>query len=295
MVSGPAPAFHTVKDMAGRLVLGTAQLASDYGIANLSGRPERSEALELLSAAWESGIRRFDTAPAYGSESIIGEFVQAHGLEREIAVLTKIPKISDFAGGEEIVRSVERSLSLLRVPAPEVLFFHHASDARFLTEERDFFENLLHRLPIAHLGISAYEPADFPAATGFELAYQFPSNIFDERFAGAAMAPGRRYARSVFLQGLLSPGVELKKNADRRLVDFHKNYLDRLRQADVDPIAAAISAVLERSWVDFMIIGIEKAEQLAGILSAAVIPRPESVIPEQLRRQAQPLVDPRAW
>ena len=50
------------------MVLGTAQFGMDYGIANLMGKPTRKDVLSILALAWEKGVRRFDTAPGYGSE-----------------------------------------------------------------------------------------------------------------------------------------------------------------------------------------------------------------------------------
>ena len=56
-----------------RLVLGTAQLGMDYGIANTQGRPAFEEAVELVRCYWERGVREFDTAQDYGdSEKILG-------------------------------------------------------------------------------------------------------------------------------------------------------------------------------------------------------------------------------
>lgn len=58
-----------------KLVLGTAQLGLDYGIANKIGKPEKNKAFEIMKYAVENGINYFDTAYNYGnSEIIIGKF-----------------------------------------------------------------------------------------------------------------------------------------------------------------------------------------------------------------------------
>ena len=60
-----------------RLVLGTAQLGMNYGIANQTGKPELATARNIVRTAWEGGIRCFDTAQGYGdSERILGIFFQ---------------------------------------------------------------------------------------------------------------------------------------------------------------------------------------------------------------------------
>ncbi len=57
-----------------RFVLGTAQLGIEYGIANRSGRPQNRQACSIVQAAWESGVRFFDTAQDYGNaESVLGD------------------------------------------------------------------------------------------------------------------------------------------------------------------------------------------------------------------------------
>ncbi len=55
-----------------KLVLGTAQFGMDYGIANVGGKPLKKEVFRILDLAWEKGVRRFDTAPGYGSEALLG-------------------------------------------------------------------------------------------------------------------------------------------------------------------------------------------------------------------------------
>ena len=52
-----------IKEDISRLVLGTAQLGMDYGIANANGRPVYNTARSIVQEAWESGICEFHTGP----------------------------------------------------------------------------------------------------------------------------------------------------------------------------------------------------------------------------------------
>lgn len=66
----------------------TSQLG--YGCSRLMGSVSRKESLGLLEAAFDAGVRHFDTAPAYGhgnSEGCVGEFLARH--RGEITVTTK--------------------------------------------------------------------------------------------------------------------------------------------------------------------------------------------------------------
>ena len=61
-----------------------------YGCASLMGRLSRRESRRILDAAFDGGIRHFDTAPLYGygeSEGLLGEFIR--GRRAHITVATK--------------------------------------------------------------------------------------------------------------------------------------------------------------------------------------------------------------
>ena len=61
--------------MLDKLILGTAQLGSHYGINNLTGKPTRKMAFDLLNHAYDNNIRILDTAESYGdSQHIIGDY-----------------------------------------------------------------------------------------------------------------------------------------------------------------------------------------------------------------------------
>ena len=55
---------------------------------------------------------------------------------------------------------------------------------------------------------------------GFDLAIQFPFNILDRRFEKTAIPKGKRFGRSVFLQGLLA-GMVLRENVPLPLKELH--------------------------------------------------------------------------
>jgi len=78
-----------------KLVLGTAQLGLDYGIANKEGRPSEKEAFKIMKSAVESGILYFDTAYSYGnSETTIGKFLNTYeAYKNEINIITKMPSL----------------------------------------------------------------------------------------------------------------------------------------------------------------------------------------------------------
>jgi len=61
-----------------------------FGLSGLMGAMGRSESLAVLEAAFDAGIRHFDTAPMYGygeSEGCLGEFLARH--RADVTVTTK--------------------------------------------------------------------------------------------------------------------------------------------------------------------------------------------------------------
>ena len=223
------------KEITNKMVLGTAQFGMDYGITNMSGKPSKKEVFNILSLAWEKGIKSFDTAPGYGSENILGEFIAANGLQNEIIMLTKIPSLEGSSDYHKLIRSnIETSLKYLGSNI-DVLFFHNPVDSILLIKDFDYFESLLNEYPVSQLGVSVYCPDEMERLNScqFDLAVQFPYNILDRRFENIIMKNKLRYARSIFLQGILVSKkyiiervpIGLKKFIERFIISLRKRKL----------------------------------------------------------------------
>ena len=280
------------------MVLGTAQFGMDYGVANVSGKPERHEVAGILDLAWENGIRHFDTAPGYGSEVFIGEFINANGLQDEAILLTKLPSFEGWASYETIIRtSVESSLKNLGCPI-DVLFFHNAVDSVLLLKEPQFFESLLQEYPISDLGVSVYEPEEVLCLSNcpFDLSFQFPFNVLDRRFAQVGMPLGKRYARSIFLQGLLASTNGLRPDAPVELFKLQQDYHDKLADHHLSPIGTAVSFAACSDFVDYFLIGVDTEQQLQDILDLDSFIQKDVVMLDALQvNTAEKWLDPREW
>ena len=281
-----------------KMVLGTAQFGMDYGIANLSGKPKKKEVFSMLDLAMEKRIRRFDTAPGYGSEAVLGEFITANGLQDEAIVLTKIPSLEGSSNYQNTVRSsIETSLNHLGCRV-DVLFFHNPADFVLLKKDPDFFENLLHEYPISNLGVSVYEPREVEAISRyqFDLAFQFPFNVLDRRFTNVDMCEGKRYARSVFLQGLLASPYGLRPDTPKELLILQKEYHDKLDKHKLEPISFSISFASRNDVVDYFVVGVDSAEQLQDILTLDSYNQKEiAIIDALLVNTNEYWLDPRNW
>ena len=281
-----------------KMVLGTAQFGMDYGIANVSGKPSKKEVFGILDLAWEKGVRHFDTAPGYGSEALLGEFITANGIQDEAIVLTKIPSlygVSDFQ--TDIITNLESSLKNLGCPI-DVLFFHNPVDSGLLLSDLQFFETLLNDYPVSTLGVSVYKTKEVESLAGclFELAFQFPLNVLDRRFEQVSMPKSKRYARSIFLQGLLATQNALRPDAPEELFNLQKGYHNRLADHHLDPIGYAVSFVTRNNFVDYFLFGVDTVNQLQDILDSEQYEQKDMDILDKLAMNVnEQWCDPRTW
>ena len=194
-----------------RLVLGTVQLGQNYGIANCTGMPVPSTAIQIIRTAWDGGIRTFDTAHAYGaSQEVLGRAIAESGIEDEARIVSKFP-VNQPLDSQAIRKAVNDALAVLEIPCLEAMLFHRDNVIESWGQVCDTLEGMREDGLIRHYGISSYDPEHALAALdcrGLD-AVQVPGNLLDRRFDSAGfMAEAIEhdvtvYLRSVFLQGLL--------------------------------------------------------------------------------------------
>jgi len=280
------------------IVLGTAQFGGDYGITNVSGRPPKRKVFEMLESAWEQGVRRFDTAPDYGSEELLGEFAKVNGIQDELIALTKISPLSgrpDYQA--EICRSIDSSQKKLNCNI-DTLFLHDATDSELMLGDEAFFCNLLKTHQINHIGVSVYDPDEVRrlVESKLEPAFQFPFNVMDRRFGTVEMIPGKRYARSLFLQGLLVSVGPLPRDVESELVDLHRRYHEILNRSCTDALEFAISFATHSNCADYFVIGVNSVAQLQEVLTARVSNLADfGLVRSLVTGLPAGIVDPRTW
>jgi aryl-alcohol dehydrogenase-like predicted oxidoreductase len=128
------------------------------------------QALELMDAAWESGIRHFDTADAYGggrSELAIGRWIRSRGVRPQLTTKTFNPMQAGADHGlrpERIARQLATSLERLGVDHVE-LYLAHEFDPRVpLAESFGAFGKARAEGSIGAYGVSNFDVAQLSAA-----------------------------------------------------------------------------------------------------------------------------------
>ena len=131
---------------------------------------------------------------------------------------------------------------------------------------------------------------------GFELAFQFPFNVLDRRFEEVAMPVGSRYARSIFLQGLLASINKLRTDAPKELFKLKKDYYELLNDNSLDPLSFAVSFVMYSQYIDYFLVGVDSEKQLIDILQMEYNNKFDLSFLEQLAINFDvKWLDPRNW
>ncbi len=291
-----------------RLVLGTAQLGMQYGIANTSGQPSFDTAREILRTAWNSGIEELDTAQAYGqSEKSIGVIVDNLNISDRVKITTKLHPTVNHLDRKEMTKSLLESMERLHVPKLYCLMLHR-EDMLDLWDSglHDILESFIQKGMIRHIGISVYAPHRAIQAihtNGIDFV-QLPTNIIDRRFEKSgvfelAIEMNKQiYIRSVFLQGLLL----MNPDALSPQMNFAKPVLEELRsvarKTNLSIRLLALGYVKSVQPKAKLIIAVERADQLNEIIDDLNISLPlEAIqeISEKFYDIDEKLINPALW
>ena len=274
---------------AGRLVLGTAQWGSAYGIANQDGPPRAGEIRRMAAAALSAGIRTADTARAYGSaEASVGA-----ALDLRWSVVTKLdPDVAGEGVDAKMARrrasaSLAASRSALRRERLDTVLLHRASHR--VASQGAAWSVLREELAAGRIGAigasvmsveEAFPLLDDPSVE----VIQVPASLFDRRllrsgFFSEAERRGRQvFVRSVFLQGAgflataqlpdhLAPLRPLLRELDQRSSD-----------AGCGRAALLMNWAKRRLDPAHIIIGCDSKQQLQTNLAAWGVDLPDEVI-----------------
>jgi aryl-alcohol dehydrogenase-like predicted oxidoreductase len=130
----------------------------------------QDQALELMDAAWESGITHFDTADAYGggrSELAIGRWIASRGVRPQLTTKTYNPMQAGGDRGlrpERIARQLRASLERLGVDRVELYLAHEFDPEVPLPESLGAFGQARAEGMIGAYGVSNFDAPQLTAA-----------------------------------------------------------------------------------------------------------------------------------
>jgi D-threo-aldose 1-dehydrogenase len=306
-----------VPDPSSRRPLGGTGLSVSpicVGCAPLGNMPETFDysvsdqrALDTLHAVFESPLNFLDTAASYGdgeSERRIGEVLEEiGGLPEDYVLATKADRdlqTGDFSG-EQMQRSVERSLRLLGLDRLQLVYLH---DPEYLEEPgREPFEymmapggpvevlmSLKDEGVIEHLGIAG-GPIDL--MTRFVESDLFEAVIIHNRYTlvnrtaeplldvakqrGVAALNAAPYGSGILAKGPDAYARYEYREAPRELVEQVRKIEGVCREFGVPLAAAALQFSVRDPRVVSTIIGMSRPERVEQTLVLATHPIPDEL------------------
>lgn len=244
------------------LTLGTAALAQDY--AGQAPVPP-GVAQQIVFQALEAGCTLIDTAPGYGSETIVGQALARHPYGSRCWVSTKVsPALSvDYA-----MHQMDHSRMKLMRDTLDMVLLHNPHPDDFYGGTWALLLNEKARGAVRFVGASVYTVDEALTALhrGADVI-QVPFNLMDQRMAQAVgwgsvltraqerTLPALVMARSPWLRGALAPsGAALPKAVERAS--------QRVRRL-----------LLQRHWLDLADLALRFCLQQPGIATVVIGPR----------------------
>ncbi len=281
------------------------------GCAPLGSMPEafaydvaESQAIDTLRACFQSPINFLDTAYSYGdgeSERRIGSVLrELGGVPAGYIVATKADRslqTGDFSG-DQIKRSVERSLKLLGISQLPICYLHDPEHAPFddIMAKGGAVDTLLKLKNLGYIGHvgMAGGPVDLMqryVETGlFEALITHNRYTLLNRSANQLLDAAHRQGIAVlnaapYGSGILAKGPDAYPRyayqaAANELVDRVRRMDAICREHGVPLAAAALQFSLRDPRITSTILGLSKAERIAQTVALAQHPIPDELWPK---------------
>ena len=269
-----------------KLVLGTVQLGLNYGINNSAGKPSLKTAFDIINRSYELGIDEIDTADAYGEAvSIISTYLSQNPNQ-------KFKVMSKFIGNDDMSyrEAFDQSCKKLGLESLDGYYFHRFQDFKKFCDF-DYIQDLKRESRLGKFAVSLYSIEELELAIDSNEVdvIQLPLNIFDrseEKVDLLKRAHSKNkliYVRSVFLQGLFFKNVN---NLPPKLYPLRSALIELYHLVDaykVDMEDLCLKYVLDLSFVDKVIIGVDSVTQLERNVKSITSKIPDELIDRVLK------------
>lgn len=290
-----------------RLVLGTAQFGSGYGITNDRRRIDDATVTAILRTALDRGIDTFDTAAEYDdSQDRLGALLDRPSPARFITKFTLPEADADADANAEVTALAMYGASMQRLAVDRLagLLFHRISDLRDARSGAalDLLREARSAGVIERVGVSIYDRDDLDLVleTFPDLdLLQIPGNVVDRRLlddtdvAELHDAGVEIHVRSAFLQGLLLAQPQTLDERFAALVPVIERLRGAAADAGSDTVTLLLGALREHPVVDAVLVGATSAAEVTAIADAWAAPSVQAF------DAGEPLpvsvLDPRRW
>jgi len=261
----------------------------------------KERAHDTLRAVFESPVNFLDTAASYGdgeSERRIGEvLMEMGGLPEGVVLATKADRdlhTGEFSG-DQMRRSVERSLRLLGLDSLQLAYLHdpeHESFEHMMSSGGpvETLMDLKDEGVIEHVGVAG-GPIELMiryVQTGlFEAAITHNRFTLVERSAeplldaaedqGVAVLNAAPYGSGILAKGPDAYARYAYKEAPEEMIQHVRDIENACREYDVPLAAAALQFSLKDPRIASTIVGMSRPERVRQTLDLAVHPIPDEL------------------
>jgi len=255
-------------NLKNNIIIGAAQLGTNYGIANSNKQFKLEERVNFLDFAYKNGFISFDTAYNYkNSHKILGQWISIKN--RKPILYSKIPKIKKI-DIKVLTDIFSKMLSELNVTNLDGLFLHNPKDWENI-KMQIFINKIIKKKLIKSFGLSIYEENQIYLNENIKII-QAPGNIFNqkvinsERLHNFSNNGGEVHIRSIFIQGLIFmnpnniPTIleELKKP-----IFYIQNYAKEINIPIANLLLLAVNKIFPKAK---LVVGLDDLEQITTLL-----------------------------
>lgn len=286
--------------MVNKLILGTVQFGLNYGINNLLGKPKKETVFEILSYAYENGIRFLDTAELYGNaHDIIGEFHKIYP-SKKFQIITKIPHDFDGVLGNKI----KNYLNQLNIDSLNAILFHSFdSYVRHKLQLEDIVK--CKNIDFKYLGVSVYTNEQMNEVindVNIDII-QIPFNLFDNlNLRGELLIKAKSknkiiHTRSAFLQGLFFMKKDNFNSIRIKLENEFKIVESISFKSSISIGSVALNYCLLQPNIDGVLVGVDSLHQLKENISFSKQNIPHQFLDQinSIRVDNVELLNPTMW
>jgi aryl-alcohol dehydrogenase-like predicted oxidoreductase len=265
-----------------KIAIGSAQFGLDYGISNKTGKVPYNEVEKIFQVLSDRKINTVDTASLYGtSEEVLGSL--------DIKKFNIISKFKNVKSNLDVEIQLRQSLEKLNVSSLYGYLSHSPFNVIQNPEIWEYLIELKLNKIVEKIGFSFNTLSELEKVIEFGFIpdlIQVPYNYLDRSYEKYMKEFKDRYnteihTRSTFLQGLLLMDP-------KSLPTFFDPIKDILSTFSIDKIRAQlIQFVIEKSFVDKVIIGVTSREELVDNLkmieeNVSPLPSFDKVIPMEI-------------
>ena len=286
--------------MSDKLILGTVQFGLKYGINNSFGKPEKKSVFDILSYAYDNGIKYLDTAELYGNaHELIGEFHKLYPTKK-FNIITKFPHNFE----DRLDHKINSYLNELDIDYLEAILFH-SYDSYINHKSRLADLVKLKSKSVKYIGVSVYTNEQMNEVIddiNIDII-QIPFNLFDNfNLRGELIIKAKSnnkiiHTRSAFLQGLFFMKKD-NPNVVRVKLEKELDFIEDISIKSSIPIGSiALNYCLMQNFIDFVLIGVDSLDQLKENIDFAENKIPNQCLDEinEIRINNIELLNPSMW